>query len=80
MTGATIFVMYSDGNGNVTISPRDGIGHVQPGFNSTRMSGVTLLEGSGISGGMMTANVKCLFSPFLYHPCPYRSGVLRCGR
>jgi hypothetical protein len=56
MVGATIFVMYADGTGNVTISPRTGVGHVMPLFNSAAQ--VTLLAGSGVSNGVMTANVK----------------------
>jgi hypothetical protein len=56
MVGATIFVMYADGAGNVTISPRNGVGHVMPLFNPDAQ--VTLLEGSGVSNGVMTANVK----------------------
>ncbi|TVY59672.1 hypothetical protein LSUE1_G008754, partial [Lachnellula suecica] len=60
MAGATIFVMYADGNGNVTISGRDGgQGHVEPGLDSSLMQGVTLLEGSGVVGGNMVANVHC---------------------
>jgi len=60
MRGASIFVMYADGKGNVTISARDGgAGHVEPTFDSTLMSGVTLLAGSGDDGTTMTANVKC---------------------
>lgn len=60
MAGATIFVMYADGNGNVTISARDGgIGHVEPTTDSTIQAGVTLLAGSGIVGSQMIANVKC---------------------
>ncbi len=56
MAGAKIFVMYADGTGNVTISPRSGIGHVMPLYNPAAQ--VTLLAGSGISNGVMTANVK----------------------
>jgi hypothetical protein len=60
MAGATIFMMYQNGKGNVTISAREGGGgHVEPTFNSSLMSGVTLLEGSGVTGGKMRANVKC---------------------
>lgn len=63
MAGATIFMMYADGNGNVTISAREGgQGHVEPQFNSSLMAGVTLLEGSGITGGIMRANIKCALS------------------
>lgn len=64
MAGATIFVMYADGNGNVTISGRDGgQGHVEPELDSTLMAGVTLLEGSGVNGSVMTANVHCKYLP-----------------
>ncbi|KAI9786139.1 MAG: hypothetical protein M1839_007549 [Geoglossum umbratile] len=58
MSGANIFVVYSSASGtNVTLSPRLGSGHVEPTFNGNAQ--VTLLEGSGISGGQMVANVKC---------------------
>jgi Cytochrome domain of cellobiose dehydrogenase len=56
MTGATIFVMYTDGTGNVTISPRQGVSHVEPQFDSS--ANVELLAGSGVVNGAMTANVK----------------------
>lgn len=60
MAGAHIFVMYANGDNNVTISARDGgEGHVEPTFDSSLFAGVELLEGSGISDGVMTANVKC---------------------
>lgn len=52
-------MMYPDGKGNVTISARDGKGFVEPQFNSSLMAGVTLLEGSGVTDGVMRANVKC---------------------
>ena len=61
MAGATIFVMYADGTGNVTISARDGGGgHVEPQSDSTVQSGITLLAGSGIVGNNMIANVHCM--------------------
>jgi hypothetical protein len=60
MAGASIFVMYADGNGNVTISARDGgEGEVEPQLDDNLQSGITLLEGSGIVDGNMVANVKC---------------------
>lgn len=59
MTGANIFIMYQDGAGNVTISPRRGIGHVEPQYSAATSSSVELLSGSGVSGGMMVANVRC---------------------
>jgi hypothetical protein len=59
MAGATIFVMYTDGNGNVTISARNGgVGHVLPLLSQTDQDKTTLLAGSGVSGGVMTANFK----------------------
>jgi len=62
MKGATIFVMYADGNGNVTISARDGgPGHVQPLENTSLQGNVQLLEGSGIVNGQMVANIFCGF-------------------
>jgi hypothetical protein len=58
MSGANMFVIYSSSSGtNVTLSPRTGSGHVQPTYNSGAK--VTLLEGSGIANGVMTANIKC---------------------
>lgn len=64
MAGATIFVMYADGQGNVTISARDGNqGHVEPVPDSSLQSGVTLLAGSGIVNGKMIANVYCTSRP-----------------
>lgn len=59
MSGSTIFVMYADGNNNVTISGRAGRGHIQPQLDSTLQAGLTLLEGSGIVNGRMVANVHC---------------------
>ncbi|CAG8971654.1 hypothetical protein HYALB_00003122 [Hymenoscyphus albidus] len=59
MAGASIFVMYADGNNNVTISGRAGKGHVQPQVDNTLQGGLTLLEGSGIVNGKMVANVHC---------------------
>ncbi|CAI6333812.1 unnamed protein product [Periconia digitata] len=57
MSGSNIFVMYTAGNGNVTVSPRLGRGHQMPEFNSNAQ--ITLLEGSGVSNGKMVANVRC---------------------
>ena len=64
MAGSNIFVVYPNSDGsNMTLSPRTGVGEVEPKFNSNAQ--VTLLSGSGISGGIMTANVKCRFMMFL---------------
>ena len=58
MAGAHMFVMYTSSSGdNVTVSPRVGTGHVQPQHDDS--SEIELLEGSGVSDGIMTANVRC---------------------
>lgn len=60
MAGATIFLVYADGAGNVTVSVRDGgPGHVEPQLDSALQAGLTLLEGSGIVGKNMVANILC---------------------
>ncbi|KUL89729.1 hypothetical protein ZTR_00411 [Talaromyces verruculosus] len=58
MQGSNIFLVYGNGNGNnVTVSPRLGGAHVEPLYNSNAQ--VTLLDGSGISNGTVTANIRC---------------------
>ncbi|KAI1347384.1 hypothetical protein F5Y01DRAFT_295334 [Xylaria sp. FL0043] len=59
MSGANIFVMYADGTGNVTVSPRKGVGHVEPQHQTDTQ--IELLAGSGIvdNGDTMLANVRC---------------------
>lgn len=57
MSGSQMFVIYQDGNGNVTLSPRAGTGHVEPKYSAN--SGVDLIDGSGVSGSEMTANIRC---------------------
>ncbi|CZT17153.1 related to cellobiose dehydrogenase [Ramularia collo-cygni] len=58
MRGSNMFVMYTSSNGqNVTVSPRLGTGYNMPRYNSAAQ--LEVLEGSGVSNGMMTANVKC---------------------
>ncbi|KAK0333483.1 hypothetical protein LTR91_012625 [Friedmanniomyces endolithicus] len=58
MAGSNIFVMYTSANGNnVTVSPRLGLGYRQPLHDTA--AHITVLEGSGVSGGVMTANVRC---------------------
>ena len=58
MKGANIFIIYSDeSNNNVTLSPRLGKGEFEPEYSSA--ANVTLLAGSGIANGTMTANVRC---------------------
>ncbi|KAL4757154.1 cytochrome and DOMON domain-containing protein [Aspergillus foveolatus] len=57
MAGADIFVLYSSSTSNVTLSPRLGTGHVPPRYNPD--ANLSLLEGSGVQNGVMTANVRC---------------------
>ncbi|KAI9788264.1 MAG: hypothetical protein M1816_007030 [Peltula sp. TS41687] len=58
MIGANMFVLYTSANNdNVTLSPRLATAYAEPRFN--QQAQVTLLDGSGISDGMMTANVRC---------------------
>lgn len=49
MNGARIFVVYTDGEGNVTVSPRRGTGHVEPQYDETVVNEgwLRVLEGSG---------------------------------
>ncbi len=58
MAGANMFMMYSSGNTNITLSPRLGKGPLP--FEVNLEGGISLLEGSGISSdGVMTANIRC---------------------
>lgn len=58
MAGANIFMVYADAAGtNVTVSPRKGVGNVKPQYPSGAQ--ITLLAGSAIANGTMTANVRC---------------------
>lgn len=58
MAGSNMFLVYTNSGGtNVTLSPRTANGHNTPTLNGNAQ--VTLLEGSGVANGLMTANVKC---------------------
>lgn len=58
MAGANVFVLYQSADGkNVTLSKRHASGNYQPTVDSS--IDATLLEGSGIIGGKMVANVRC---------------------
>ena len=52
-----MFLIYQNGDGNVTLSTRTGTGHVMPQY--TRRTAVELLAGSGVSGGKLIANIRC---------------------
>lgn len=59
MRNSNIFIVYPDASGsNVTLSPRLGVGEIEPKYNS--MAQVSLLDGSGISNGKMIANIRCM--------------------
>jgi hypothetical protein len=58
MSGSNMFVVYTSADGNnVTLSPRSASGYNMPTLNSNAQ--VELLEGSGVTNGIMLANVKC---------------------
>ncbi|KAJ5261429.1 hypothetical protein N7478_012024 [Penicillium angulare] len=58
MQGANIFIVYASSNGNnVTVSPRLGVEHVMPLHNPKAQ--LSVLNGSGINNGIMTANIRC---------------------
>ncbi|KAK1768357.1 hypothetical protein QBC33DRAFT_577423 [Phialemonium atrogriseum] len=62
MADSYMFIMYEDGKGNVTLSPRQGTRHVPPRLDTSASAAkLTLLAGSGVSsdGRTMTANVAC---------------------
>lgn len=59
MKGANIFIYANAAGTNVTLSPRMGAEEIAPKQGST--ADVKLLSRSGISNGMMTANVKCTY-------------------
>lgn len=56
MAGATMFVVYTSGN-TVTVSPRSGLGEIEPLYNKDAQ--ITILNGSGVHDGVITANVRC---------------------
>ncbi|KAF2850182.1 iron reductase domain protein, partial [Plenodomus tracheiphilus IPT5] len=58
MANSNMFLVYTSSSGsNVTLSPRTASGYNTPSVNGD--AEVTLLEGSGVTDGVMTANVKC---------------------
>lgn len=60
MSGSNIFLMYQDGSGNITLSPRLGTQYRQPTLDtSSTAAKLTLLAGSGVKDKIMTANVRC---------------------
>jgi hypothetical protein len=58
MSGSNMFIMYQSSDGtNVTVSPRTASGHNTPSVSSS--ADISLLEGSGVEGNTMTANIRC---------------------
>lgn len=57
MGGSKMFIVYTDGNGNMTLSHRDGTGHTEPTFSAN--DGVYLMEGSMANSSGMIANIRC---------------------
>ncbi|KAF2757605.1 CBD9-like protein [Pseudovirgaria hyperparasitica] len=57
MAGSHMFIVYAASADNVTVSPRLGVGEVEPVY--TPDTQLTVLEGSGIADGVMTANIRC---------------------
>ncbi|KFY13068.1 hypothetical protein V492_03505 [Pseudogymnoascus sp. VKM F-4246] len=58
MAGATIFAVYTDGKGSVTVSPRTASGHFEPRYSSGKT--VTVLDGSKADANTVVANFKYL--------------------
>ncbi|CAI6332573.1 unnamed protein product [Periconia digitata] len=57
MSGSTMFIIYANGNGNVTLSTREAQGHFMPSYSGAIQA--ALLDGSGVSFGTLTANIRC---------------------
>ncbi|KAH7256893.1 hypothetical protein BKA59DRAFT_468798 [Fusarium tricinctum] len=57
MAGSDMFIIYQDGDGNVTLSPRRATGEVMPKYSQRK--GLELLDGSGVQGNEMIANIRC---------------------
>jgi len=57
MAGALIFVVYPNGRGGVTVSPRLATGHVMPRFADSIRA--TALNGTAVVGDRLTANIRC---------------------
>ncbi|PWY68956.1 CBD9-like protein [Aspergillus sclerotioniger CBS 115572] len=60
MDSANIFILYAASPTNITLSPRSSMdgGQSEPQYNP--LASLTLLPGSGINNGKMTANIRCM--------------------
>ena len=59
MADSNMFLVYQDGNGNVTLSHRQASGHTMPQVPADSSVTTTLLPGTGVSDGFMVANFRC---------------------
>ncbi|KAJ4394336.1 hypothetical protein N0V93_003553 [Gnomoniopsis smithogilvyi] len=59
MAGANMFILYTDGTGNVTVSSRQGTGETTPKYSASTASDIQLMSGSGVTNGKMVANILC---------------------
>ncbi|KAK0391525.1 hypothetical protein NLU13_1025 [Sarocladium strictum] len=59
MSDANMFLIYQDGNGNVTVSHRQATGHTMPTVPANDNVQITLLPGSGVQNNFMVANFRC---------------------
>ncbi|KAJ5565561.1 Alpha/beta hydrolase fold-3 [Penicillium sp. DV-2018c] len=58
MAGANMFIAYASGdNDNVTVSPRLGVGEIEPLYNPD--AHITILNGSGVHDGVMSVTFRC---------------------
>ncbi|RAL12826.1 cytochrome and DOMON domain-containing protein [Aspergillus homomorphus CBS 101889] len=57
MAGSNIFVVYAASSTELTLSPRLGLGHIEPEY--TQLAHASLLPSSNITDGIMTANIAC---------------------
>jgi hypothetical protein len=59
MPGSKMMVIYPSANGqNITLSTRNSNGgNVMPQYDSSIQA--SLMDGSGLTGGVMTANIRC---------------------
>ncbi|KAH7323256.1 hypothetical protein B0I35DRAFT_427370 [Stachybotrys elegans] len=59
MADGNMFLIYQDGQGNVTVSHRQASGHSMPMPPQTGAAEMELLSGSGVQDGWMIANIRC---------------------
>ncbi|KKK18672.1 hypothetical protein P175DRAFT_0461958 [Aspergillus ochraceoroseus IBT 24754] len=57
MLAGNLFIVYAAPGGNITLSTRRAIGPIQPIYDPDIKA--SLLDGSGVHNGTMTANIRC---------------------